>query len=222
MRHVLLLFFLVFLSTLTGCGSGQDMGGDNNANPDAPYFGPITTPSVLGGDPVNFTVQATDPNGMNITLTYDGSQGPYADPFAAGASFSPATGEFSWNTATTDTGNYSVVFTATNDAVPPLSNDVTVTIHIQDLIAYGEGVYNQHCLRCHGVDGAGGSATAVQCSSAKTIGDALGLSGSGTAVNDMSGIASQLVNQTTDVNAMAEYLWQANPDPNHCVPLGAL
>ncbi|MGD8570370.1 MAG: c-type cytochrome [Gammaproteobacteria bacterium] len=221
MRHFVLLLFLVFLLVLTGCGSGEDMGGDKNTNPDAPYFGPIPTPSVLGGDPVNFTVQANDPNGMNITLTYDGSQGPYDDPFAAGASFNPTTGEFSWNTATTDTGNYSVVFTATNDAVPPLSSDVSVTIHIQDLVAYGEGVYNQHCRSCHGADGAGGSAGAVQCSSATTISEALGLVQDVNGVGNMSGIAGQLDNQSTDINAMAEYLWQANPDPNHCVPLGS-
>jgi mono/diheme cytochrome c family protein len=217
MRHVLLLLFLLFLLILTGCGTSEDMGGDNNANPDAPYFGPITTPSVLGGDPVSFTVQANDPNGMNITLTYDGSQGPYADPFAAGASFNSTTGEFSWNTTTTDTGNYSVVFTATNDAVPPLSNDVTVTIHIQDLAAYGEGVYNQHCRSCHGANGG-----YLACTEGDAINDALGLGDPANAVDQMAGVANQLEDLTTDIDALAAYFGQVNPDPNFCAPPGTL
>jgi hypothetical protein len=216
MRNVVLFFVLVFSVVVTGCGAGSDMDGDNNTNPDAPYFESIGIPTVLEGEPVAFTVQAVDPNGMNITLTYDGSQGPYADPFGAGASFNTINGQFSWNTSIGDAGSYSLVFTATNDAVPPASGDVNVTIRVQDLAAYGEDVYNQHCRSCHGADGG-----FLDCATVGEIEDALGLGDPLNSVGQMSGIANQLDDQTTDINALSEYLGQINPDPAYCDPISA-
>ena len=216
MRISQLFVILVIFLQLSGCGTSEDMGGDNNPDPEAPYFESIGTPTVLAGQSLNFTVRANDPNSMNITLTYDGSLGPNADPFAAGANFNSTSGDFSWDTTATDDGSYSVTFTATNDAVPPLSTNVNVTIRIQSLAVYGEDVYNQHCRNCHGANGG-----FLACATVIEIEDALGLGDPLNSVSTMSGIANQLVDQSTDINAISVYLGQVNPDPNYCVAPGA-
>jgi len=130
MRNVLLIFLLLIVSLLMACGTEDTGDGDNNSNPDAPFFDPISTQTVAAGGSVSFTVIATDPNNMNITLSADGAVGPNANPFAAGASFNTNNGAFTWNTDAMDVGNYSVQFTATNDAMPAQSTSISVTIQV--------------------------------------------------------------------------------------------
>ncbi|WP_455223429.1 putative Ig domain-containing protein [Kaarinaea lacus] len=202
MRNAFFLKLMGLLLILSGCGGGDEISGDNNPNPDAPYFNSIGTQTALAGDQINFTISAIDPNGMNITLTYDGSYGP-GDPFTAGASFNTSTGEFTWNTDSNDIGEYSVRLIATNDAMPPQETYIDVSIIVSSMAEYGEEVYNQHCARCH--------TPPLYCRSVQDINDALQF------VGQMSGI--QLSDEVLDVAAMAEYLGQVHPDPNYCNPL---
>ena len=213
MRTTFFVKFIGLLLILSGCSGGDEMSGDSNPNPDAPYFNSIGTQTELAGDQVSFSVVATDPNGMNTTLTYDGSYAP-GDPFTAGATFNDSTGEFNWITDSNDTGSYSVRFTATNDAVPPQSTSIDVTINILDLAGVGEDLYIAHCQRCHGANGG-----FVQCATVEEIENALGIGVPNTQVDSMTGIPNQLNDVTADINAIAFYLGQVNPDPNYCNPL---
>ena len=196
MRNAYLIFLLgFFVLFLAGCGDTEE-----NPNQDAPYFNSIGTPTVTAGETMNFTVTATDPNDMNVTLTYDGSLGPNMNPFTAGASFNDVAGEFDWITDTNDVGTYSVRFTATNDAMPPVSTSINVTLQVLAVgnnNTTGEDLYNQHCLRCH--------SPPLVCRTERDINEALDL------VGQMSGIAGQLSDRTSDVAAMAEYLGQIDP-----------
>lgn len=177
MRNVFLLLLLLATTFLTACGTGETDDGDNANDPKLPYFDPIGTQTVTAGQTMSFTVVAHDPNGGNLTLTYDGTLGPNQNPFTFGANFNSTNGNFAWTTDAGDVGNYSVQFTATNDAVPPLSGSVNITLRVLAVTSTtGQSLYVQHCQRCHGVDGAGGSTFGVQCSNARTITEALGLS----------------------------------------------
>jgi len=188
MRNAYLCFLLaLFVFLTTGCGDTEE-----NSNQNAPYFNDLGTPTVTAGETMSFTVTATDPSDMNVTLTYDGTLGPFANPFTAGANFNETTGVFSWNTDANDIGDYSVRFTATNDAVPPLTTHKQVTLRVSSApinSSSGETLYNQHCRSCHGTGGVGGSATLVQCSLEISIREALGLEPNVSGVGTMSGIS---------------------------------
>jgi len=177
MRNAFLVFILGLVALFTlGCGDTEE-----NSNQNAPYFNDLGTPTVTAGDTMSFTVIATDPNDMNnVTLTYDGTLGPNGNPFTAGAAFNETTGVFSWNTDANDVGEYSVWFTATNNAVPPLTTHKQVTLRVMAVptnSSSGETLYIQNCQSCHGVNGAGGAGSifGVQCSSVITITEALNL-----------------------------------------------
>jgi PKD repeat protein len=72
----------------------------------APTIDAVPTQSVGAGEAVRFTVNATDVDGDNFSITVAG--------LPPGATFNPLTGEFSWSGATV-AGNWTVVFTATDD-----------------------------------------------------------------------------------------------------------
>ena len=206
MRNAYLIFLLgLFVFLLSGCGDTEE-----NSNQDAPYFNDIGTPTVTAGERMPFTVIATDPNDMNITLTYDGSLGPNMNPFTAGADFNTGTGEFDWVTDANDVGNYSVRFTATNDAVPPLITHKDVTLRVLAVAnntTTGEDLYNQFCQSCHGTNGAGSNrAGLVQCSSNITIREAVGLVPNVTPVGTMTGIPGQMNDPDNDIQEIATFL----------------
>lgn len=183
MRNAYLVFLLgLFIVLSAGCGDTEE-----NSNQNAPYFDDLGTPTVTAGETMSFTVIATDPNDMNVTLTYDGTLGPNPNPFTEGATFNETTGVFNWVTDVNDAGDYSVRFTATNDASPPLTTHKQVTLRVMAVptnSSSGETLYIQNCQSCHGVNGAGGAGSVfgVQCSSSITITQALNL-------NAMSGIS---------------------------------
>ncbi|WP_455206978.1 putative Ig domain-containing protein [Kaarinaea lacus] len=202
MRSAYLVILLGLFTFLTsGCGDTEE-----NSNQNAPYFNNIGTPTVTGGDTMNFTVIATDPNDMNVTLTYDGTLGPNANPFTAGATFNETTGVFTWVTDSNDVGDYSVRFTATNDAVPPLTTHKQVTLRVLAVptnSSSGETLYNQRCQSCHGTNGVNGtSAGIVQCSSEISIREALGLVQGVSGVGAMSGISLT----TQEIQDIANFL----------------
>ena len=117
----------------------------------------ITVPgaqSVNTGQPVNFTVSATDVDtGDVITLS--------ATNVPSGANFNPATGAFSWTPSAS--GTFTVSFTATDNGTPPLSDTKTVTINVGQanrpptciavMITTDEDVAKQFALTCSDPDG---------------------------------------------------------------------
>lgn len=86
--------------------------------------------TVQSGQPLNFTVSATDAD-AGQTLTYAASNVP------AGASFNAATRQFSWTPAATQTGNYTVTFSATDNGTPPLSDAKQVAITVSSTATTG-------------------------------------------------------------------------------------
>lgn len=70
----------------------------------------ISVPSTLAvveGQSLNFTVTTSDPDGGAVTLTASG--------VPSGATFTPATGAFTWTPSGTQSGTYTVVFTANDN-----------------------------------------------------------------------------------------------------------
>ncbi len=98
---------------------------------------------VTAGSPLEFTVSATDPDiGETVTLN--------AAVLPSGASFNPTTGQFSWTPSPSQTGNYNVTFTATDNSSPPLSDSKTVPIKVEAApsSAPPQPSQGQACLWC--------------------------------------------------------------------------
>ncbi len=89
---------------------------------DAPVLAPIGPKSVAEGATLTFNVTATDPDGTAPTLSATG--------LPPGASFTAATGVFSWATGFGDAGSFDVTFTASDGA---LSDSEVVTISVGDV-----------------------------------------------------------------------------------------
>ena len=90
-----------------------------------PVLNPIGAKEVEEGELLEFIITATDPDGDE--LTYSASNLP------TDASFDPVTQLFSWTPDIGDKGNYYVLFTVTDDGIPPLSDYKTVTITVGDV-----------------------------------------------------------------------------------------
>ncbi|MCE5272953.1 Ig-like domain-containing protein [bacterium] len=88
-----------------------------------PVFTPLAAQSVNTGAALQFTVQATDPDGDPVTLSATGS------PLQSlGASFNPASGGFSWTPAAGTQGNYRVDFSAVDDKGGNSRMTLTITV----------------------------------------------------------------------------------------------
>ncbi|MFO1372210.1 MAG: putative Ig domain-containing protein [Candidatus Competibacteraceae bacterium] len=87
-----------------------------------PTLNPIGNKAGNEGALLEFTLAATDPDGD--ALTYAASNLP------AGAIFNPATQAFSWTPGYDQTGNYSVLFTVTDNGTPPASDSEEITITV--------------------------------------------------------------------------------------------
>ncbi|MCP4285940.1 MAG: hypothetical protein GY792_16035, partial [Gammaproteobacteria bacterium] len=91
-----------------------------------PVLDPIGDQSVNEGEPVSFTVTATDPDGNG--LTYSASNLP------SGAAFDPATQVFTWTPGYDQSNTYpDVLFTVTDDGNPPLSGSEAITITVENV-----------------------------------------------------------------------------------------
>lgn len=97
---------------------------------------PVNNPPVLasiGNKPVNegtllsFTVTATDPDvGQTVTLSHS--------VLPPGATFNPATGQFSWTpTEAQGQGTFSITFTVTDNGTPVLSDSETIAITVNEV-----------------------------------------------------------------------------------------
>jgi len=94
----------------------------------APVLSPIGNHTVIAGQTVALTAQATDPD-PGQTLTYSLNPGA-----PAGAMINPSTGTFSWSVPATQVpGDYPVTVRVTDNGSPPLSAAQTFIIHVQPL-----------------------------------------------------------------------------------------
>jgi adhesin/invasin len=76
--------------------------------------------TVVPGRSVAFTVSATDPAGLTVTLSVTN--------LPPDSSFNPNTGVFNWTPQTSQVGQYSVAFTATNTAQVSATEDVAIEV----------------------------------------------------------------------------------------------
>ena len=93
-----------------------------------PQFDDLASQSSDEGVVLNFNVQATDPDGNAITLA--------ASNLPSGAIFSDngnGNGTFNWTPEFDQAGNFTVMFTATDDGAPMQSDTLDVTIAIGDV-----------------------------------------------------------------------------------------
>ena len=152
------LFLLLCMASIFGCGSDDASTPAAPAEPDAPILASIGDKTATIGDTVNFTVGATDPNGSALTYSTDGSTGSGPDPYTIGASFTLDTNtntwEFAWNTTGMNAGDYYIQFTVTNAA--SLTDSETIRIRLQstapnDQFTRGQTLYNNDCRGsgCH-------------------------------------------------------------------------
>jgi hypothetical protein len=90
-----------------------------------PVLDPIGAKTVEEGLSIEFTVTASDPDGDG--LIYSASNVP------TGASFNAGTQTFSWIPGFGAAGNYSVIFTVTDDGTPAQSDSEEVTVTVGDV-----------------------------------------------------------------------------------------
>jgi VCBS repeat-containing protein len=93
----------------------------NNVNR-APVLAAIGSKAVDENSALTFTVTATDPDGTIPTLT--------SSALPSGATFNGATGAFVWTPSYTQSGSYTVTFTASDGA---LTNSETITITVNNI-----------------------------------------------------------------------------------------
>ncbi len=89
-----------------------------------PVIEPISDMSIRVNEPLEFTINATDPDAECDTLTYSAINLP------DGASFDHATRIFSWKPGNKDVGTHIVIFMCCDSAKPPLCDSKTVIINV--------------------------------------------------------------------------------------------
>jgi PKD repeat protein len=111
--------------TVTGHVLVSDVSGRSrvSSNVSVTLPAPIGNKTVNEGELLRFTLTAMDPDGDAVT--YSVSHLP------SGAIFDSSTGTFSWIPDYTQAGEYSLVFTATDNGTPPLSISETVNIVVK-------------------------------------------------------------------------------------------
>ncbi|WP_373500443.1 putative Ig domain-containing protein [Desulfococcus sp.] len=88
-----------------------------------PTMAPPGNYRIDEGETVSFAVTASDPD-PGDTLAFSAGDLP------RGASFNPATGNFTWETGFEDSGNYTVTFRVTDDGNPPGSDSKSAAITV--------------------------------------------------------------------------------------------
>jgi hypothetical protein len=111
--------------TVTDNGSPNELDVElieitvGNANK-APVFTPVGTQSTIENQVLQFMVSATDPDGDALTYS--------CDPLPTGATFNAATRSFSWRPDSTQAGNYTVTFHATDSGGLAGQLEVAITV----------------------------------------------------------------------------------------------
>src|SRR5439155_1103011 len=93
-------------------------------NPQPPTFGQPANVTAAEGDPIQFQLRASDPNGAPLIYS--------SDMLPPGASLDPVTVLFTWTPAFDQFGPFNVTFTATKDngTGSPLTVSQTVAINV--------------------------------------------------------------------------------------------
>lgn len=96
---------------------------------DAPVLTVPAAQTVSEGQTLSLAVSATDPdNGQTLTITASGL--PDGATFVAA---SPTSGQFRWTPSFTQSGNYTIKFTATDNGTPQLSDTRDLRITVTDV-----------------------------------------------------------------------------------------
>ena len=91
-----------------------------------PILGFIGNRSLNEGETLDFSISANDPDGDGLTCS--------SANLPAGAIFDPVSCTFTWTPTNDQAGTYSnILFTVTDDGVPPLSDSETITITVGDV-----------------------------------------------------------------------------------------
>jgi hypothetical protein len=95
----------------------------------APVLGAITNRTVVEGEAISFTAQASDGNGLAQTLTFSlGAGAP------AGASIDPQTGAFTWTPSEAQGGTTNVIgVLVTDDGIPALGAAQSFTVIVEEI-----------------------------------------------------------------------------------------
>jgi len=93
----------------------NDPAGDKGA---PPSLTPVADRTVFVGEPIDFRISATDPDGDAITFSLSG---------APGATLNPSSGAFSWRPALSDTGEKTIVFQA-SDGTHSITSSTKFTV----------------------------------------------------------------------------------------------
>ena len=89
-----------------------------------PILDPIGDQAVLQGNPMTFTVSASDPDTNALVLSMTGPDLPVEATFTDNGD---GTGSFSWNTLVGDAGDYITTFTV-SDGEDMVNEEITITI----------------------------------------------------------------------------------------------
>ncbi len=93
----------------------------------APEMNPLTDPTVAPGQAVAFTISAIDAdNAPPQTLSYS-----VVGQVPTGATFNPLNGAFAWTPTGGQIGTYVLVFFASDNGLPSLSDNMTVVITVE-------------------------------------------------------------------------------------------
>lgn len=166
-------FLFAITLMLAGCGGDEGIS-EGPTDPNAPVLDSIGNKTITVGDPaLSFVVSANDPNELDLIFSTNGSVGSGANPYTSTgslASFTPSSGQFSWDVTGVVPDDYFIQFTATNTNSE--SDSETIRIRVQQRAGQfenGEQKYNDRCESCHGPGGRfGDSAGEIQCIDATT------------------------------------------------------
>ena len=172
---------IILFSTLFAIVAGCGQTGSEPEDPNAPVLSSIGNKTVTTGDTLNFTISATDPNGLMLTYDSDGSVGEGPNPYSNNANFNANTKQFSWNTTGAALDDYYVEFSVMNTAGN--SDRETIRIRVQaeqtppppsDQYTTGQTLYNNNCRGsgCHNnedINQPEGARFSILCSDQETI-----------------------------------------------------
>ncbi|WP_455210366.1 hypothetical protein [Kaarinaea lacus] len=155
MKHFIrIILFSTVFAIVAGCGQS----GSEPEDPNAPVLSSIGNKTVTIGDTLNFTISATDPNGLMLTYDSDGSVGSGPNPYSNNASFNANTRQFSWNTTGAAVDDYYVEFSVINTAGNIDRETIRIRVQAEqtppppsDQYTTGQTLYNNSCRGsgCH-------------------------------------------------------------------------
>lgn len=174
-RTILLSLLFALQAGCDQSGTTGDTTDPGNNDPQAPVLAAIGDKTVTSGDSLSFTVSATDPNGLALMYSTDGSAGSGANPYTEtgnNAGFNANNRQFTWNTTNVALGDYYIEFSVMNSAA--LSDSETIRITVQNTTGQfeqGHTLYNSNCTgsSCHKNEDTSTGGFSILCSSQSTI-----------------------------------------------------